>query len=110
VYRKALESPVHTEKSAQLLETCQFIHSLREAMSRTAGDKRSASDAWKSVKQLLEEILEIKKVTPDHAGWAICKDEVILVAKEANIHEVRSRLEQSLKQVIIIPFYLFIFV
>lgn len=75
---------------------CERIKILRQSLLRTLADKRVAEDAWQSVKSTLEEILREKDNDPNHMGWIRAQDEVTLIAREAQIHEVKAMLAKSL--------------
>lgn len=87
--------PARTEKAHQLLAACHTLKSIRQAVLRTREKNVDVIEAWTFLRQLIATVFEARKKNHKDASWAYCFEEILLVAKETHLVEVRINLEES---------------
>jgi hypothetical protein len=83
-----------TERAQQMSAACKILLPLRELLLRTVArgsevtDTRLTEDTWVSIRTtFISEMYKIAGSNPSDAGWSVCKNEIILLAKEAHLQE-----------------------
>ena len=120
----AVNNGVKSIQGSQLLVACRDMVVLRKALLSTRSDDEDVSkEAWSTLRRVVTTLFErherdgrSRTLTglsndtakdsneedepEEDAGWAICKDEVDFISKDAHVEEVRMNLESNIRKTI----------
>ena len=99
VVDEATTDGTRTTAAAEMLNACKDIKTVRLALGRTQDpNHKTSSEAWEAIKRIVEVRMDEapKKEANLDAGWALCKNEMLLLAQDAHLASVRSFLSASI--------------